>query len=68
MERLILNHIIEHLNVNNIIVDSQFGFMKKRSTTLQMLSNFNSWYDAILNNKIIDCIFIDIKSAFDSVP
>jgi len=67
-ERLILQHILAHLEANKIISDQQFGFLKKRSTVTQLLSSFDAWYKAILNNQGIDCIFIDFKKAFDSVP
>uniref|UniRef100_A0A914NNU8 Reverse transcriptase domain-containing protein n=1 Tax=Meloidogyne incognita TaxID=6306 RepID=A0A914NNU8_MELIC len=67
-ERLILQHILSHLEANKIISDQQFGFLKKRSTVTHLLSSFDAWYKALLNNKCIDCIFIDFKKAFDSVP
>nr|CAD2125928.1 unnamed protein product [Meloidogyne enterolobii] len=51
-----------------LLATNSFGFLKKRSTVTQLLSSFDAWYKAILNNQCIDCIFIDFKKAFDSVP
>uniref|UniRef100_A0A1I8B4S4 Reverse transcriptase domain-containing protein n=1 Tax=Meloidogyne hapla TaxID=6305 RepID=A0A1I8B4S4_MELHA len=62
MERLILKQVLDHLYDNNIITDNQFGFLKKRSSTSQLLSTLNLWYKSILGNKIIDCIYIDIRA------
>uniref|UniRef100_A0A1I8AXC6 Reverse transcriptase domain-containing protein n=1 Tax=Meloidogyne hapla TaxID=6305 RepID=A0A1I8AXC6_MELHA len=33
-----------------------------------MISTLEDWYEAIYQNKNIDCIYIDIQKAFDSVP
>ena len=68
MERIILKRINSHLQLYKIINPNQFGFLKNHSTTTQLLSSFNEWYKAILDNNCIDCIYIDYKKAFDSVP
>lgn len=54
--------------INNLINENQFGFMQKRSTTTQFITTLEDWYDAMFKKKNIDCIFIDFKKAFDSVP
>jgi len=68
LERIILNSLLIHLEENKIISESQFGFLKKRSTTTQLIFTFSHWYRAILENKNVDCVYIDLKHAFDSVP
>nr|CAD2173602.1 unnamed protein product [Meloidogyne enterolobii] len=68
LERIILNSLLIHLEENNIISQNQFGFLKKRSTTTQLIFTFSHWYKAVLESKNIDCAYIDLKHAFDSVP
>nr|CAD2182586.1 unnamed protein product [Meloidogyne enterolobii] len=68
LERIILNSLLIHLEENNIISESQFGFLKKRSTTTQLIFTFSHWYRAVLESKNVDCAYIDLKHAFDSVP
>ena len=52
---------------NNILSDSQFGFLKGRSTTDSFFV-LNAFIQKILNEKgRLFCAFIDLKRAFDSV-
>nr|CAD2178902.1 unnamed protein product [Meloidogyne enterolobii] len=67
-ERIVYSQIINFLDEKNFFCREQFGFMKKRSTTLQLLEMMNEFYDAIQNNYNVDVIYIDFKKAFDSVP
>ena len=42
--------------------------MEKRSTTSQLLSMIEEWHQALLNKNNIDCVYLDIQKAFDTVP
>ena len=43
LERIIRNFIVEFLVSNNLLSDFQFGIVKGRSTTLQLLNVLNGW-------------------------
>lgn len=45
----------------------QFGFLKGRSTTTQLLATFDEWFHAIENKKEVDVIYVDYAKSFDSV-
>nr|CAD2170727.1 unnamed protein product [Meloidogyne enterolobii] len=68
MEKILSKYITNFLMINNLINENHFGFMQKRSTTTQFITTLEDWYDAMFKKKNIDCIFIDFKKAFDSVP
>nr|CAD2192477.1 unnamed protein product [Meloidogyne enterolobii] len=68
MERFIFNGILEFLLENNIISPHQFGFLPRRSTTTQLITTLEDWFDGIFSNKNIDCIYLDLRKAFDSIP
>ena len=52
------------------IHDSQFGFCRKRSATLQMLQFLDKIYDDFDNPNIksLQAIYLDFEKAFDKVP
>ena len=50
LERLIARDIINFLLTHHLLSENQFGFIKGRSTKLQLISTLNEWYTAI-NNK-----------------
>ena len=53
---------------NNLLSDYQFGFVKGRSTTLQLLNVLNDLTNSLENKFTTDCIYLDYQKAFDSVP
>ena len=68
LEGCIRDHIVEHMMVNNIFSKQQFGFIKGRSTVLQLLNVMDSWTMALDNGFSIDSIYLDYMKAFDTVP
>ena len=50
-----------------MITDKQFGFVKGRSTVLQLLKVLDDWTEAIENGLQTDIIYTDFQKAFDSV-
>ena len=68
LERIIAKRLTDFLLNNNLVSEFQFGFLRKRSTTLQLISTLEDWFNAILSNKKTDCIYLDIIKAFDKVP
>ena len=68
MEVIIRKHITDHMYRNLLFSDFQYGFMKGRSTTLQLLFALDEWTEAIDNGYEVDCIYTDFSKAFDTVP
>ena len=68
LEGCIRDHIVEHMVENNTFSKQQFGFIKGRSTVLQLLNVMDSWTKAIDNGFSIDSIYLDFMKAFDTVP
>jgi hypothetical protein len=67
MEAIINKYLSGYLRKNNLITESQFGFISRRSTCTQLLSTLNTWTTAVNNKFKVDAIFIDFAKAFDSV-
>ncbi len=70
MESFIREHILNHLIVNNQLSKKQFGFLKGRSTMLQLVKVLDEWIDLleVQTNKGIDTVYMDFQKAFDKVP
>ena len=67
-ERTVRDKIMNHMTVNNLFTDCQFGFRHKRSCILQLLDVLDDWTKYYDDNKQIDAVYLDIKKAFDSIP
>ena len=67
LENIIVEEITGHLLSNDLLSDSQFGFLPGRSTCTQLLVALNKWYnnyDLGINIQIVDT---DISEVIDSV-
>ena len=68
-ERIIKKHWTDFLEEHKIIGDSQFGFRKQRSCVTNLLSFYSRVVDVIQEREgWMDCIYLDLKKAFDKVP
>ena len=68
MKTIIRDHIVTYLLGNNLLSDYQFGFIKGRSTTLQLLIFLKDWTLSLENKYSTDCLYMDYRKAFDTVP
>ena len=68
MEKIIRDHMIQHLKNNNLLTNRQYGFVSGRSITLQLLSILDKWSEALDSGHNIDCVYMDYQKAFDTVP
>ena len=59
---------MNHMMVNNLFSSQQYGFVKGRSTVLQLLNVMDVWTNAIDNGYSIDTVYLDFTKAFDKVP
>ncbi|KAI8423332.1 hypothetical protein MSG28_014346 [Choristoneura fumiferana] len=66
-EKIMLNQLLRHFNVNNLLHSQQFGFTKGRSTTDAAASLMKYIYDAWENSQDAIGIFCDLSKAFDCV-
>ena len=70
MERLVKGRLITHLEINNVIGNSQHGFRNKRSCLTSLLDFFSQVIDTYDTdkNKAVDLVYLDFQKAFDKVP
>jgi hypothetical protein len=68
LEIIVRDHIMNHMKVNKLFSNKQYGFLPGRSTTLQLLRALDDWTLAMDNGNDIDCIYTDFRKAFDTVP
>ena len=53
---------------NKLFSDRQYGFIKGRSTVLQLLKLTDDWVRVLDEGGQIDVIYTDFEKAFDKVP
>jgi len=68
LESILREHFIEHMILNKLFTDQQYGFMSGRSSTLQLLKVMDEWTTALDEGNSVDCIYMDFMKAFDTVP
>ena len=68
MECIVRDAIMNHMKINSLFSNKQFGFLSGRLTTLQLLNVLDDWTETLYNGHIIDIIYTDFQKAFDSVP
>lgn len=68
MESIIRDEIFSFLMENNLLSQTQFGFIKGRSTVLQLLKVLDEWTESLQSGGQIDVIYTDFEKAFDKVP
>ena len=68
MESLIRETIIDHMRSNKLFSKYQYGFINRRSTTLQLLYVLDEWTEILDQGGTIDTVYLDFMKAFDKVP
>ena len=66
-EKCIYNRLLFHLEENDILYTTQFGFRAKHSASHALLDLLMNSLQAIENKEIIVGVFLDFKKAFDSI-
>ena len=66
-ERVVRRILIDHLDRNNLITDSQHGFRSGRNTLTQLLAHFERIFANLANGDDTDTIYLDYAKAFDKV-
>jgi hypothetical protein len=60
--------ITDHFLDNNAFSNKQFGFIKGRSTVMQLLKVMDMWTESLESGGQIDVVYTDLEKAFDKVP
>ena len=68
MEAIIKDEILAHLRNNDLIANSQHGFLPGRSCTTNLINYMNNVTKALDNGISYDAILVDFQKAFDKVP
>jgi retron-type reverse transcriptase len=67
LEKVSSQQLTEHLDMENIISDNQFGFRKGHSTLHPLIVTRNELESAKNRNEFSILITLDLKKAFDTV-
>jgi hypothetical protein len=68
LESIIRDNMVDHLLENNLIEDSQHGFVKGRSCATNLVEFFDFVTAATDGGEAVDAVFLDFAKAFDKVP
>ena len=68
MESIIKRHIVDYLEANTILYDSQHGFRQGRSCLSNLLEYLEFLTAQVDNKSDVDVIYLDFAKAFDKVP
>ena len=68
LESIIRDHSIHHMKENKLFSNKQFGFIGRRSTTLQLIHVLDMWTEILDQGGTLDAIYCDFMKAFDKVP
>ena len=67
LEKIVHMKMVDYLGQNNLLSINQHGFMKGRSTASNLVETLDEWTSMIDDRIPVDCIYIDLAKAFDSV-
>ena len=68
MEAIVKDCIVKHMMQHSLFCDAQHGFVPGRSCMTQLLQTMEIWNDHLDAGNLIDCIYLDFRKAFDTVP
>jgi len=64
---IIGDQIMHYLLHNDLLSSKQYGFIKNRSTSLQLLQIMDKWTEYLEHVGQIDVMYSDFKKAFDKI-
>ena len=67
LETIISSDLIQFLTDHKLITRHQHGFLKRHSTSTNLLESLNDWTISLSNHKSVTIANIDFKSPFDSI-
>ena len=60
------NRLLSYLNVNNILIDNQYGFREDHSTSMVLVQMVDKVTNELDNNNYLVGVFIDLSKAFET--
>ena len=66
-EKVLRNHIVSHMEENNMLNPGQHGFRAGRSCLSQLLSHMETITQILEDGDNVDVIYLDFSKAFDKV-
>jgi hypothetical protein len=66
-EKMIYSRLLQHVTINNILVEKQFGFRTSSSTDKASYKLTDEILNALNNRMMVGGIFCDLQKAFDCV-
>src|SRR6266516_733408 len=67
-EKILKEEIVNFLEINNRLTNSQHGFRNKRSCLTNLLEFSERILEHVDGNEPVDVMFFDLQKAFDKVP
>ena len=67
LQKVIYNRLQNHVTVNNILAEEQYGFRNNSSTETASFNLINNMLDALNSNMLVGGIFCDLTKAFGYV-
>ncbi|PKU42560.1 rna-directed dna polymerase from mobile element jockey-like [Limosa lapponica baueri] len=67
MEQIILSAITLHVQDNQLIRPSQYGFMKGRSFSANLISFYDKLTHLVGEGKTVDIVYLGFSKAFDTI-
>ena len=67
-ESIIADSIVEHVEENKLMLNSQHGFRQNRSCLTNLLEFFHNMFSVYDESRTIDILYLDFQKAFDKVP
>ena len=68
LERIVHNHLLNHLLSNDLLSSRQFGFRPSSSTQEALLFATHDWSCYLDKGLSVAAVFFDLSKAFDKVP
>jgi len=68
LESIIRDSVVDHLESNKLVLESQHGFRRGRSCLSNLLSFLDEVIRSIDGGNAVDVIYLDFAKAFDKVP
>jgi hypothetical protein len=65
LEKIVFIQLCNHLELNNILYEHQYGFQKNKSTEHNLIQLTNYIYSALNEKKFCIGLFLDLEKAFD---
>ena len=66
-ERIVKDRLVNYLESNSLVFNSQHGFRKRRSCLTQLITHIDYILNCVQDKDEVDVIYLDSMKAFDKV-